>query len=224
MKNILLFIAAILSFAFMSCSSTYTIKDFSSREKFYDDFNNFASRKSLEVGLINGGTITVSNGFILGDTLYTPGYRIERKTGKAALADIKGIDYTGSDYKSANLLLKNGTKISVEEINVMNDTLSYTNSKKIITKDAVIPLTKIKKASYKNRWFSTPIGFLSGGIIGAYIGGQIPTYSSRINMATGKAESYQNITSSVIGLVSGVIIGTVTGWLIGYTYTYQFNP
>ena len=136
------------------------------------------------------------------------------------MSDIKKIDYTGSDYKSANLLLKNGSQISVEEINFTNDTLSYTNS---ITQDVAMPLSKIKKVSYKNRWFSTPAGFLSGGIIGAYIGSKFPTYSNHISNS-GIQGSEQNINSALYGLGSGVIIGTVTGWLIGYTYTYQFNP
>ena len=212
--------STIFSLIFISCSSTYTINDFSSKEKFYDDFNNFASSKSLDVELINDSSITVSNGFILGDTLYTPGFRIDTKSGKIALSDIKKIDYTGSDYKSANLLLKNGSQISVEEINFTNDTLSYTNS---ITQDVAMPLSKIKKVSYKNRWFSTPAGFLSGGIIGAYIGSKFPTYSNHISNS-GIQGSEQNINSALYGLGSGVIIGTVTGWLIGYTYTYQFNP
>ena len=220
MKSTYYLIVVFISLVILGCSSTYTIKDFSSKEKFYDDFNNFASSKSLDVELINDSSITVSNGFILGDTLYTPGFRIDRKSGKIALSDIKKIDYTGSDYKSAKLLLKNGSQISVEEINFTNDTLSYTNS---ITQDVAMPLSKIKKVSYKNRWFSTPAGFLSGGIIGAYIGSKFPTYSNHISNS-GIQGSEQNINSALYGLGSGVIIGTVTGWLIGYTYTYQFNP
>ena len=127
MKSTYYLIVVFISLVILGCSSTYTIKDFSSKEKFYDDFNNFASSKSLEVELINGSSINVSNGFILGDTLYTPGFRKDRKSGKIALSDIKKIDYTGSDYKSANLLLKNGSQISVGEINIRNDTLSFTN-------------------------------------------------------------------------------------------------
>jgi len=224
MKKVFRFSIIIIPLIVFGCSSTYTVSDFSSKEKFYNDFNNFASDKNLEVKLVNDSSITVGNGFILGDTLYTPGFRIDRKSGKIALSDIKKIDYTGSDYKSANLLLKNGSQISVEEINVTNDTLSYTNSKKIITQDAVMPLTKIKEVRYKNRWFSTPAGFLGGGILGAYIGSKFPSYSYQTSNATGKPVSEPSANSAIIGLGSGVIIGTVAGYLIGYTYTYQFNP
>jgi hypothetical protein len=218
--------STIFSLIFISCSSTYTTKDFSSKEKFYDDFNNFAKDKNVEVQFVNDSSLTIGNGaIIIRDTLYALGFRTDKKFGSIAVSKIKNIDYITSDYKSANLLLKNGSQISVEEINVTNDTLSYTYSKKIITQDAAMPLTKIKKVSYKNRWFSTPAGFLSGGIIGAYIGSKFPSYSYHANMATGKQEvSEQNLNSALYGLGSGVIIGTVTGWLIGYTYTYQFNP
>ncbi len=221
MKSIYYLIVVFFSLVISGCSTTYTIKDFSSKEKFYEDFNNFASSKSLDAELINGTTITVINGYILGDTLYTTGFRIDRKSGEIALSDIKKIDYTGSDYKSANLLLKNGSQISVEEVNFRNDTLSYTNS---IRQEVAMPLSHIQKVSYKNRWFSTPAGFLSGSIIGAYIGSKFPSYSYHTSMSTGKQESEQNINSALYGLGSGVIIGTVIGWLIGYTYTYQFNP
>ncbi len=217
--------STIFSFILVGCSSTYTSSDFSSKQKFYDDFNNFAASKSLDVELTNDSTISVNNGFILDDTLYAPGFRIDRKSGKIAVADIEKINYSGSDYKSANLLLKNGSQIFVEEINIANDTLNYTYSKKIITQDAVIPLTKLKKASYKNRWFSTPSGFLGGALIGAYIGSKIPFYRNHTDMATGKEVPDLDPTKGgIIGLGSGVIIGTVTGWLIGYSYTYQFNP
>ncbi len=221
MKSIYYLIVVFFSLVISGCSTTYTIKDFSSKEKFYEDFNNFASSKSLDAELINGTTITVINGYILGDTLYTTGFRIDRKSGEIALSDIKKIDYTGSDYKSANLLLKNGSQISVEEVNFRNDTLSYTNS---IRQEVAMPLSHIQKVSYKNRWFSTPAGFLSGSIIGAYIGSKFPSYSYHTSMSTGKQEIDQNINSALYGLGSGVIIGTVIGWLIGYTYTYQFNP
>lgn len=226
MKSIYYFIVAFFPFVIFGCSSTYTINDFSSKEMFYDDFNNFASGKSLNVELTNDSSITVSNGFILNDTLYMPGFRIDKKSGKIVLSDIKKIDYTGGDYKSANLLMKNGSQISIEEINVANDTLNYTNSKKIITQDAIMPLVKIKEARYKNRWFSTPAGFLSGGIIGAYIGSKFPFYRHHTDMAnTGRQISEPDYaTGGFIGLGSGAVIGAVVGYLIGYTYIYQFNP
>ncbi len=222
MKSIYYFIVAFFSLIVLGCSSTYTSSDFSSKQKFYDDFNNFAASKSLDVELTNDSSISVSNGFILDDTLYTPGFRINRKSGRIAVADIKKINYSGSDYKSANLLLKNGSQIFVEEINIANDTLNYTNSKRIITKDAVIPLAKLKKASYKNRWFSTPFGFLGGAIIGGFIGSRIPIYQNTPDGKPGREREY--LVPTLIGSGTGAIIGSVVAWLIGYNYTYQFNP
>ena len=222
--KIVYLITTILSIIFIGCSSTYTVSDFSSKEKFYNDFNNFASDKNLEVKLVNDSSITVGNGFIMRDTLYTPGFRIDKKSGKIALSDIKKIDY-GSDYKSANLLLKNGKQTFVEEISIANDTLSYTNSKKIITQDAVMSLAKIKEAKYKNRWSSTPAGFLSGSIIGGFIGSLVPIYHNHLDMATGgQVKERDYVAPTLVGIGSGAVIGSAIGWLIGYTYTYQFNP
>ncbi|MHB8854554.1 MAG: hypothetical protein ACYC6P_14525 [Ignavibacteriaceae bacterium] len=68
MKNILMIMS--LSLFCVGCSSYYTAKDFSSKEKYYKDFNDFAKNKNMTVTLINDSSFTTYVGSeILNDTL-----------------------------------------------------------------------------------------------------------------------------------------------------------
>ncbi len=135
------------------------------------------------------------------------------------MSEIKKINYTGSDYKSANLLLKNDEQINAGDINIANDTMEYSVTKKILTWSEVAPLDKIKEASYKNRWLGIPprllIGTATGLVIGLIIGGAVND-----NTQGGLARSEYFIFVCPIG----ALIGVIWGWIDGYNYTYQFNP
>ena len=91
MKNIygLFFLLALL---LMGCSSTYTIKDFPSKERFYEDFNKFAQNKDVEITLINDSSFTINDGTVLeNDTLISYG-KLEGKDKRSfALSDITEI-------------------------------------------------------------------------------------------------------------------------------------
>jgi hypothetical protein len=65
MKSTYYLIVVFISLVILGCSSTYTIKDFSSKEKFYDDFNNFAKDKNVEVQFVNDSSLTIGNGAII---------------------------------------------------------------------------------------------------------------------------------------------------------------
>ncbi|MHB1687752.1 MAG: hypothetical protein ACYCVH_10295 [Ignavibacteriaceae bacterium] len=131
MKHFNFFITAFFSLTFISCSSIYTVKDFSSKEKLYQDFNNSVKDKSIEVKFINDSSLTINNGAVIkNDTLYSIGYHLDKKYERIALSEIKKINYTGSDYKSANLLLKNDEQINAGDINIANDTMEYRDFKK----------------------------------------------------------------------------------------------
>lgn len=52
-------------FFFFGCSSTYRITDFSSKEKFYKDFNSFAKNRNVNVRLVNDSTFSSPNGAII---------------------------------------------------------------------------------------------------------------------------------------------------------------
>jgi hypothetical protein len=70
MKTLYLFIAMI-SLSFISCSSIYTIKDFPSKDKFYENLNNSVSNKYANVTLNNDSSFVIAEGAkISNDTLY----------------------------------------------------------------------------------------------------------------------------------------------------------
>jgi hypothetical protein len=60
------------AFLFIGCSSTYTIKGYSSKEKFHKDFNSSADNKDLNITLTNDSLVqTTDGGIIKHDTLFT---------------------------------------------------------------------------------------------------------------------------------------------------------
>ena len=223
MKSIYYLIIVFISLVILGCSSTYTIKDFSSKEKFYDDFNNSAKYKNIEVQFVNDSSLTIDNGaIIIRDTLYALGFRTHKKFGSIAISKIKNIDYITSDYKSANLLLANGEQISVEDISIANDTLKYSETKKILTRTKVSLLDGIKKVSYKNHLLGIPSGFLIGAVSG--FGVSYILDHQFVNKNDPDKQSSKNIFIYIAGVPLGALTGIIWGWLNGYTYTYQFNP
>jgi hypothetical protein len=65
----------LLALILMGCSSTYTIKNFSSKEKFYKDFNSSVGSKDMNITLSNDSLYEISGGGLLKhDTLYTSEY------------------------------------------------------------------------------------------------------------------------------------------------------
>ncbi len=220
MKHINFFIVAFFSLTFVSCSSIYSIKDFSSKEKLYQDFNNSVKDKSINVKFINDSSLTINNGAVIkNDTLYSTGYRLDKNYRKVALSEIKNINYTGSDYKSANLLLKNDEQINAGDINIANDTMEYSVTKKILTWSEVAPLDKIKEASYKNRWLGIPGWFLAGTGLGVIVGAII--FTSRNN---GSPDNAYMTLNSFLTIPFGSFVGIIWGWIDGYNYIYRFNP
>ena len=225
MKNsirllIFFFIFISLPIILESCSSIYSVKDFSSKEKLYQDFNNSVNDKSINVKFINDSSLTINNGAVIkNDTLYTIGYRLDKKYGKIALPEIKKINYTGSDYKSATLLLKNDEQINAGDINIANDTMEYSVTKKMLVRTEVAPLDKIKEASYKNRWLGIPPRFLIGTATGVVLGFII---ASAIDDGTQGGQSRSGYFF-VGSLPIGALVGIIWGWIDGYNYIYQFN-
>jgi hypothetical protein len=146
MKNIymLLFVFLLL---IMGCSSTYTVQNFHSKEKFYEDFNNSVKTKEVKVYLNNENSFTVYNGaYFFQDTLFT------------------------------SIL--------------------------------IIPINKVNKVSYINRWKGLPYGVIFGLLTG------LATLSTIVGTSG----------SGIFSTILGAIIGTITAWLIGWENIYQFNP
>jgi hypothetical protein len=62
----------VLALLLSGCSSTYTIKDYSSKDRFYRDFNRSAKNKDLNITLLNDSLEQTTDGaVIMNDTLYT---------------------------------------------------------------------------------------------------------------------------------------------------------
>ena len=220
MKYFLFFLITYIGAAFWGCSSTYTLKDFSSREKFYEDFNNFAADKNINIILINDTSITASyGGSISNDTLdaITNVQEIGKKLLKIEIKEIKYYYKTNFTHPECRVILQNGKEFNEKNISILPDSsVEYTVTKKI---NRSFPINKVKEITYKNHWLGVPARFFSGIISGAVIG--FWAYSIITSNNEGANDAGFAFTAG-IGL--GGLIGGVLGWLKGYNYTYQFNP
>jgi hypothetical protein len=219
MKNLcsLLIVSVLL---LIGCSSTHTIKDFPSKEKFYQDFNNSAKNKDVKIILINDSSFAINDGIALeNDTLFSYVILEGKDSRSFALSEIIEIKYTNNDYKSASVLFKNGDKLIGEDIRTNRDSIYFVTMKKLLTINNIIPINKVKTISYKNRLVRIPLGILAGGVTGLVSG---------IFYASSPHPSQDNaglISGSIIGgALIGVLIGSIVSYRIGYNYYYQFNP
>lgn len=226
MKNILLFILAIFSFAFTSCSSIYTVKDFPSKEKFYNDFNNSVKYRNINVTLLNDSSFFMSNGAeIVNDTLYYLGKEIKSGKKKIALSDTKGINYTNQSHTTALIILNDGHRYWAEQVKENRDSIEFSYSKIITLKD-VTSINNIRNISYKNHWLGVIPGIIGGSISG-FIAGVIAIQATPGTFNTNGPQHYYtgaNNTPPIIAASSCIIIGIVYGWIEGFNYIYQFNP
>ena len=60
MKNYYSLLTILLFLFLVGCSSTYTLKDFSSKEKFYEDFNKYMSNRLVKVTFVNDSSFIIS--------------------------------------------------------------------------------------------------------------------------------------------------------------------
>ena len=216
----------IVAFALIliGCSPTYKISDFSSRDKFYGDFNNFARNKNVKITFTNDSSFYVDNGAeIVNDTLYYLGIEINSGNKRITVSDIKELNYTSNDYKSASILLKNGESYRAKEIKMGKDSIEFAFTNEVITQNKVTSINNIQKISYKNRWLGVIPGSIAGTLLGFVIG--VATISPSTPLA-GELQggTPANFASVPIGTFSGLILGSAFGWFMGFNYTYQFNP
>ncbi|MHB8579539.1 MAG: hypothetical protein ACYDA4_06725 [Ignavibacteriaceae bacterium] len=202
------------------------MSDFSSKEKFYGDFNNFARNKNVKVTLSNDSSFSLTNGAeIANDTLYSPKEEIKSGIKKIALSDIKGINYTNQSHTTALIVLKDGKRYQAEQLRGNRDSVEFSFTKTITLKD-VTSINDIKNISYKNHWLGVIPGFFEGMPLGIVIAGSkiIPTYESNGMPWPGVPTKFYDYTSAMIwGIPIGAIIGSTIGWFMGFNYTYQFN-
>ena len=228
MSKIIIITICISVVALTSCSSTYTIGNFTSKQKFYTDFNNFERNKDLKITLLTDSVFYSNSEIqIFNDTLFTIKQFIEKRYNTIPIKQIKKIDYLSSDYKTANFLLLNGKLIKAVNIQMRPDSINFYVPQTIIRRNVFLPIDKVKTISYKNHWLGFIPGIPTGALIGFITGvlGFYPTHTSHPDMGTSnETQSTDLAGSAVIGTGIGTIIGGVLGWVIGFNYTYQFNP
>jgi hypothetical protein len=207
-------ITVFISLLFIGCSSTYTVSDFSSKEKFYADFNKFVTDMNVNIILKSDSLFTSSESAYIAENSLIFTSKTSIGSQKFPLRKVKKIEYINYQILSGNIILNNDETIYGENIKVLPDSSVQFIAYKDIKEH--IPLGYVKKISYKNHWLGS-LCFSGIGLgSGAVIGGIYQIIGSGFTIPIGAPE--------VVGISLGVIIGSITGGIIGYTYTYEFNP
>ena len=95
------------------CSSTYRVSNFSSKEKFYNAFNKFASNKEIVITLNNDSTfIAEGNTRVLNDTLVFSSTNKITHLQRLPVKDIKKISYK-NHFTGASIGFLSGTSVGL---------------------------------------------------------------------------------------------------------------
>ncbi len=207
MKYIYLFI----SLVFIGCSSTYTLKNFSSQNEFFKNFNNFADDRESNVYMNTQNYLTALEGTkIKNDTLYIVlNYKKEHTV--MPLNEIKNINYRNYSNNNENhegyIILKNEEVIRAVDIKTKQDSVQFTKLKSILK---CVPITDVDKIVFKR----TGVGVFPGILIGASTGFLIGmvTYPSVQSNSTPRYVSLYYIIGAP---AAGGVIGGILGWLKG---------
>ncbi|NCQ17593.1 MAG: hypothetical protein GW805_04640 [Ignavibacteria bacterium] len=220
MKNIY-FAGAFIFIFFTGCSSTYTVTDFGTKEKFYEEFNNNFKDREAKVTLVDDSSFIAQNGVEINhDTLLSFKKLEEKIHRRFALSDVTDIYFPGSTTTSASVALKNGNKLTGDEVKVTKDSISFVESKSIVVIKTLVPTDIIKTISYNDRWRRMPLGVLTGAPLG-FLSGIALVNVFRIKDYHGGLD-YPGVSFQMT--VLGVLTGCITSYLIGFDYIYQFNP
>ena len=84
--------------------------------------------------------------------------------------------------------------------------------------DILLPLNKVKQASYKNRWLGIPPGLLIGTGFGFVTGAVV-----FLTLDNGGQDSERRAENALYILPASMIGGILWGFLGGYNYVYMFN-
>jgi hypothetical protein len=197
----------------MGCYSNYTVQDFPSKEKFYEDFNNSVKNREIKVAFTNDSLIYYPYGVILEhDTIFSNMLK------PYPLSGILKIDYSNSDYKSANILLKNGSNLQVQDIKMGIDSIYFYDNNSSIKGNYLFPVDKVKSISYKRTWPGIASGFLIGAPLGFLTALLIGNSIDHSQYGSGIALEYR-----IFGAPIGAIIGGIIGGILEYNYTYKFS-
>ena len=219
MKNYYLIIPTFLTIIFIGCSSTYTIKDFPSKEKFYEDYNKFMKDKKVKVTLTNDNSFTILDGSKISNDSIVYITNTIKKDIIIKQSEIKSLRYyyNNSSIPSAWIFLKDGENINSENVELLPD-----SSINVLVKSHIyssLPLSKVKEIEYKNHLLGVPPRLLSGSILGLIAGYFVFSVIHSQNDQATDAISAIPILSAL-----GFLTGSIWGWINGYNYIYQFNP
>jgi hypothetical protein len=191
------------------------------KDNYYEYFNKSVKDKTVKITLQNDSSFTNLVGIVLeNDTLISYGKLEGWKKSKYALSDIAEIKYTSNDFKSASILLRNGDKISGENIITNRDSIFFVYMKTITIRNHIVPIDKVKTVSYKNRWIRMPLGLLAGTPLGLLSGIML----GHVFHTTDEKGNPDVLNISMEMAFLGGIVGIITSSIIGYDYIYQFNP
>ena len=221
MKNIYCLLSA-LALLLTGCS-TYTIKDFPSKEKFYENFNYHVKNEDVNITLINDSSFTINDGVILeNDTLFSFAKFEERDVRTYPLSVISEIRYMNNDTSTAFISFKNGEILRGKNIRTNSDSIYFTiqtSTKKNKIIPLLIDLDKVKTITYKTMLRSIPLGMVGGAIVGMITAIIASTRISNSKDDSGKVGAY-----FMVSPILGAAIGAIVGGIIGWNVTYQFNP
>ncbi|MHB9013225.1 MAG: hypothetical protein ACYC49_13510 [Ignavibacteriaceae bacterium] len=217
--RIIYLISSIFLLILTGCYSAYKVSDFSSRDKFYEDFNKSANDKAVKVTLSNDSSFFVSNGaVIVNDTLCSLHSYTVSGNKKLSMNNIKNINYLSSDYKSGTILSKNGELYHATKINFEKDSIYFAYSEYV--KQDITSVSNVKEIVYNNHLLGVPV-YIGIGTATGFVWGLI------VNSNNGNGTSLNPKLTPVLGGIlyaaSGLVLGAITGWFLGYDYIYYFN-
>ena len=220
MKTLLSFVLAAL-IVLAGCSTTHYLKYSKSDNQFYEDYNNSAGHKAIEVAFTNDSVMYYDNHSVIrDDTLYYFETESEEKNYNLPGSAIGSIHYTTNDLKNADLVLDNGEKLKAESISIYADSISFTGIREWISKKTLAPVDELKIVSYKNHWKGVIPGVLGGILLGGALGATGWIYHP---MDGGNTETFAQAEATALGAISGLLIGGVVGYLLGFNVNYQFT-
>ena len=219
MKKIDFLIPAII-LIFAGCSSIYSIKNFSSKEKFYENYNKTAKDKQVNIILNNDSSLSsIKESRISNDTLILIEQKHVLELKIIPFKEISGINdvFDQNSIHSFDILLKNGSQLNEKSIKYLPDSSIQITMTRDINTNRFIPLNLVKKIYYKNNWLGIVPGLLIAAPV-SYILYAIVGSSNHFN-----SPFFDYGTALFFGVPLGTAIGGIIGYIMGYNYIYQFN-
>ena len=209
---------------FTGCSSTYKISDYSSKDKFYDDFNIFACNKIVEVKLRSGRPLYLGNVMIKNDSLFCNSLYTSAFHDTAAMDNIKEIHFTSISHESGEIITKEGRIINAGNIRIKADSVYFVAINKLAALNFISEVNNLKEISYSDTWkYTLPaaaIGTIAGFIVCST--GAVKIINRENQYHNGYKEQYGE-EYYICGL-SGFLIGSIAGMFIYKDYVYEFEP